>query len=160
MRSSGSVRGYSLEKKTILCNEGREATTGTAVRLDDGTIFVDQSQTATTIVFPVSGLHVGDRLEKFRLVGAVGATTSNSTTVDADLRTVTGGAGAVTDASVGAITQVDTDADVALDSEKTGLNTLVATDYQYYVLVTITTAANAACDVFITGVEVDVNNSL
>jgi len=154
------VTGYALERKTILCNEGREAETGTAVRLNNGSIFIDQSQTATTVVYPVSGLHAGDIINAFRITGAIGATGSNATTVDADLRKITKGAGALTDASIGAITQVSVTADTALDSAKASLDEVVATDYQYYVLVTVTTAANAANDAFIAGVEVDLNNNI
>jgi len=150
--------GYANEAKTILCNQGHSGATGTnTFAKDDGTCFVDQSQTATTIIYPVSGLHAGDVINAFRVVGAIGATSGNATTVDASLRKVTKGAGAVTDAEIGAITQVSAEADAALDEEKSSLSDIVATDYQYYVLVTITTAANAANDVSLTGVEVDVN---
>jgi len=158
MTRFGEVTGYAKEHKTILCNAGTEATTGTVARLDNGTLFVDQNQSAATMVFPVSGMHAGDVINKFRVVGGVGAKTGGVTSVDADLRKVTGAAGGVTDASVGAITQVSVEADTAVDSEKAGLTETVATDYQYYVLVTVTTADNAENDAYITGVEVDLNS--
>ena len=154
------VRGYALEKKTIFTNAGRQATTGTNVRLNNGSIFVDQNQSATTIVYTVSGLHVGDEINKFRITGAIGAKAGGASTVDADLRKITKGAGALTDASIGAITQVSVVADTALDSEKASLTEVVATDYQYYVLVTISTANNAENDVFIAGIELDLNNNI
>jgi len=153
--------GYALEKKTILCNGPRTGATGTNVlTLDNGTAFIDQSQTATTFVYPVSGLHVGDRINRIRIVGGIGAASGNASTVDADLRRVVGIAGGVTDASLSAnITQVSVTADTALNSESaTDIDHAVATAYGYYVLVTITTAANAANDVSIVGVEIDVND--
>lgn len=152
-------KGYALERKTILCNAGHSGTTGTNAFIDNGTCFVDQSQSATTIVYPVSGMHDGDVINGFRVVGAIGAKSGGVTSVDADLRKVTGGAGAVTDASIDTITQVSVEADTALDSANatSTLSEIVVTDYQYYVLVTVTTAANAENDAWITGVEVDLN---
>ena len=90
-------------------------------------------------------------------MGALGATGANATTCDADLRKVTKGAGAVTDASIDTATQVSVTADTALDQDISSLNEEITTDYQYYVKVTCTTADNAACDVALTGVEVDIN---
>jgi len=154
------VAGYALEKKTILCNNGAEATTGTVTRINNGSLFIDQNQAAATMAFPVSGLHVGDVINEFRVTGAIGAKSGGVSSVDADLRKITKGAGALTDASIGAITQVSVEADTALDSSKASLDEVVATDYQYYVLVTVTTADNAENDVFIAGVEVDLNNDI
>lgn len=152
------TKGYALERKTILCNNGHSGATGTnTFSKDDGTCFIDQNQSSTTIVYPISGLHVGDVISNFRVLGAIGAKSGGATTVDADLRKVTKGSGSVTDASVGAITQVSEEADAALDEEKSDLDEIVADDYQYYVLVTVTTADNTENDVSLTGIEVDVN---
>jgi len=151
---------FAHEKKTLVINacKGHQAATGTwSIALDNGTALCDQNQTAATFVIPVEGMHTGDVIDAFRLVGSVGAKSGGATTVDADLRTLTKGAGSITDASVGAITQVDVQADTALDSEKASLAHQVLTDYSYYVLVTVTTADNAENDVILTGVEVDVN---
>ena len=151
--------GYALEKKIITCNAGHSGITGTnTFATDDGTCFVDKAQTNTTIIYPVSGLHVGDKINQFRITGALGADTAKATVVDANLRKVTGGAGSVTDASVATITQVSVVTDTALDSEATAeFDEVVATDYQYYVLVKISTYNDDANDASITGVEVDVN---
>jgi hypothetical protein len=154
------IKGKAFENKTIFCNAGHSgATTTSSFATNDGTGFIDQNQTSATMVYPITGLSNGDVIKSFRVLGALGATTSNATVVNASLRKVTKGAGAVTDASVGAITEVSVEADTALDAEKTGLNEKVVTDYQYYVLVTGTTADNAACDISITGIEVDLNTS-
>jgi len=148
------LTGYGLERKTILCNAWNQGATGTISHTDDGTADVAASQTAATAVFPISGLHVGDVINSFRIVG--GLTSAGGTvTVDADLRKVTKASGGVTDASVGAITQVSVTASAALDTAKTGLDETVADDFQYYVLVTITTGASCAAK--ITGIEVDLN---
>jgi len=155
-----TVSGH-RDSHIMMYNNFNQGVTGTASTLDDGTAFIDQAQTATTIVYPISALKVGDELVGFRIVGALGATGGNATTVDADLRKVTKGAGTVTDASVGAITQTSVTADTALDTAKTfGAVETVASDYQYYVLVTVTTANNAANDVALTGVELDINRKV
>ena len=151
--------GYALETKTITCNAGHSGTTGTnTFSVNNGTCFVDKAQTNTTAIYPITGLHVGDKINQFRIVGALGADTAKATVLDANLRKVTGGAGSVTDASVATITQVSVVTDTALDSEATAdFDEVVATDYQYYVLVKISTYNDDANDVSITGVEVDVN---
>lgn len=154
------VQGYALEKKTLFLNasKGHQGATGTwSVATDDGTAFADQGQSSATFVIPVEGVHDNDRIDKFRVLGALGASSGNATVVDADLRKVTKGAGSVSDSSVGAIDQVSVEADTALDAEKGSLSEIVSDDYSYYVLVTVTTAADAACDVSLTGVELDLN---
>jgi len=148
------LKGYALERKTILCNAFNEGATGNTTHADDGSADVAASQTATTAVFPINGLHVGDIINAFRIVGGL-TSAGNALTVDADLRKVTKKSAGVTDASVGAITQVSVSASALMDSEKSGLSETVATDFQYYVLVTTTTAASTA--VSIVGIEVDVN---
>jgi len=154
--------GSALEAKTILCNQGmRQGATGTvSVALDNSTAFVDQNQTSCTLIIPLSGLHTGDRISACRVVGALGAKSGGATVVDADLRKVTKGAGAVTDASIATASQVSVEADTALDAAITpSSEEKIATDYQYYVKVTITTADNAENDAAICGVEVDLNQS-
>jgi len=152
------MTGYMAERKTILCNDGHSGANATSTfAKDDCTGFIDQGQTAT-IVYPISGLHVDDVIDTFRVVGALGAVAANATVVDANLRKVTKGAGAVTDASIDTITQVSVVADTALDSQKV-LTTgeIVSDDFDYYVLVTGTTANNAACDISLIGIEIDLN---
>lgn len=141
---------------TVLINSAT-AVDSDWTRTSTGTMFLDKNQSAKTCVFSIPGLNVGDKLIGFRIVGALGAAADNTTLVDADLRKITKGAGAVTDASVGAISQTSVVTDTALDAAKTFTSPEeVATDYQYYVLVTGTTHDNDACDIFICGIEVDV----
>lgn len=121
----------------------------------DGTFTLDQNLSSQKLVIPLPGLRSGKKIVDFSVQGALGATTGNATVVDADLRKVTKGAGAVTDASVGAITRVSVEADTALDSTKE-IGTIIEDDYYYYILVTATTANNAANDVAITGAEVKI----
>jgi hypothetical protein len=144
------------EAKTILYNAAQDVSASAWEAAADGTFTLDQNLSDKTLVIPITGLRVGDKLLTFRVVGALGATSSNATVVDADLRKVTKGAGAVTDASVADITQVSVEADTALDSEADLSEEVVATDYQYYVLVTGTTANNAANDIALCGVELDI----
>lgn len=149
-----------LQQQTvILCNNGIQIDSEWTIQ-SDGTYLLDQNQSSKVILFPISGINVGDQIRSFRVLGSCNGTTSAAAVLDADLRRNLKGAGAITDASVGAITQVSNEADTALDAEKTGLNHTVADDYQYYVKVTGTCADNAACDIFLQGIEVDVVKKL
>lgn len=149
----------------MLYNTGHQGATGTWTQaLDDGSLICDQNQTAATLIIPLTGLKVGDEITGFRLVGAVGAKAAGTTTVDAVLKKVTKGAGSVTatngpgSGSVCSITQVSKVADYSMDELCTlGSTVTVATDYQYFIKVTATTADNAENDVFVTGVELLIN---
>ena len=121
----------------------------------DGTARLPASETAQKFTIPISGLKVGDELVAFRIVGQIESAGATAT-LDADLRKVTKAAADVTDASVGAITQVSVAADTAVDAAKTlAAVTTVAADFQYYVLVTGTTAGST--DIAVIGIEVDLN---
>jgi ABC-type iron transport system FetAB permease component len=115
------------------------------------------SQTAATLVIPITGLRVGDTITAFSLVGQV-ESAGNTATVDADLRKLTAAAADNTDASVGAITQVVATADTLLSettAKKASLAEVVGEDEAFYVLVTVTTAAST--DVSLLGVLVTVS---
>ncbi len=157
MTRFGEITGYAKESKTILCNHGYPVSASGFAVAANGTLTLAQNKTSSTAIYTISGLNVGAEINGFRVVGALGAAAENATVVNASIRKVTKGAGAVTDESIGAITEVSVVADTALDAEKTGLRETVSADYQYYVLVTCTTADNAACNVALAGVEVDLN---
>lgn len=143
---------------TRLYNAGRAVTASGWVETAVGTFFLDQNLSSKILMIPLTNLPVGKKIAAFRVVGALGATTANATVIDAALHKVTKGAGAVTDAAVtgASITQVSVTADTALDSEAIPTKAEpIVSDYQYYVKITGTCADNAACDAFITGVEVD-----
>lgn len=142
-----------VRSDVLLFNNGQIVTSSGWVHNANGTMELDANMSAKIFTYKLAGLPVGKKIVKFKILGAVGADTAQTTVIDADLRRVTGGAGAVTDASVGAITQVSKNADYELDETKY-LGHVVAEDYQYYVKVTGTAANNAACDAFITGVEI------
>jgi len=144
-----------IGNQTILFNSATPD--GTDWTESGGTYALDQNKSAKIIYFKLTGLPVGRKIKEIRVLGALGATTANATTSDVDLRKVTKGAGAVTDASIDTATQVSVVADTALDQAISSLNEEITTDYQYYAKVTCTTADNAACDVALTGVEVDIN---
>lgn len=128
------------------------------VPADDGSYTLPTNNAGKKLLCQLSGLTVGDQIVKFRVVGGLGASAGNHTTVDAILKKITKAAGGVTASNVDAITQVDVEADTALDAEETlAAVETVATDYQYAVLITVTTAADAACDAAIAGVEIEGN---
>jgi len=129
---------------------------GTWVEGADGTLNLPANQAAQIMTIQLHGLKVGEIINKFRVVGALGASAGNHTIVDAILRKVTKGAGGVVDSAIDAIVQVDVVADAALDSEEVlAAAETVATDYQYYVRVTCTTANDPTCDIAMIGAELD-----
>lgn len=119
-------------------------------------VTVPASQTGSTLVIPVTGLNVGDKVVGFHLVGQV-ESAGNTVTIDADLRKHTAAAADVADASVGAMTQLALTADAILSSSNTrkaGLEEVITEDETLYVLVTATTAAST--DIALQGVAIEV----
>jgi hypothetical protein len=117
------------------------------------------SQTAGTLVVPISGLKVGDTITSFHLIGQV-ESAGNNVTIDADLRKLTAAAADVADASVGAITQLVVAVDTILsatNTNKASLAEVVAADETFYVLVTATTTAST--DIALQGVAVTVTEA-
>lgn len=126
---------------------------------DTALVTCPASQTGSTLVVPITGLKVGDTITSFHLVGQV-ESAGNTATVDADLRKMTAAAADVSDASVGAITQLSVTADAIMSSsntEKASLTEVVAADETFYVLITATTAAST--DIALQGVAVTVTEA-
>ena len=112
------------------------------------------SRAAATLVIPVSGLTVGDKITAFSVVGQI-ESAGNTVTLDADLRKHTAAAADVSDASVGSITQISVAADTIISSSKTGLTEVVAADETFYVLLTATTAV--LTDIALQGITITVS---
>lgn len=121
---------------------------------NSGVVGLPASQTASTFVIPLSGLKVGDTITAFSVAAQI-ESAGNTATLDADLRKLTVVADNVTDASIGAITQVSATADTAVSSSKTlATPEVVAADEQFYVLLTGTTAAST--DIQLIGITLKV----
>ena len=121
--------------------------------------FLPQSQTASTWAIPLTGLKHGATITDFHVIAQI-ESDGNAVTLDADLRAATCVAGDFTDASVGAITQVEASADKKVDAtnaKKAGLAEVVADDKIYYVLVTGTTGETT--DIALGGVVVEVDEA-
>lgn len=132
---------------------GSQGATGTwSIANDTGVATVAASQTAATFCIPLA-LKQGDIITSFMVSGQL-ESGGNTATVDADLRATTAATADLTDASVGAITQISKTADYKIADSKTGLSHTVISGNSYYVLLTVTTAAST--DVAIQGVEVTV----
>lgn len=129
------------------------ATAGAVQNNDTGVVTVPASVTAGTFCIPLS-LHENDIITSFSVSGQI-ESAGGAVTVDADLRATTAAAADLTDASIGAITQISKTADYLINDEKTGLSHTVISGNSYYVLITVTTAAST--DVALQGVEVTVN---
>lgn len=114
------------------------------------------SQTAGTLILPVTGLHIGDTITAFKIVSQI-ESAGGIATLDADLRAVTNVAAEPTDASIGTITQVSVTADTASAAEKTGLTEIVTSGKSYYIKITGTTAA--ATDIILQHAEITVSTS-
>lgn len=105
---------------------------------------VAASQTSSTLVVPVTGLLVGDRITGFFATGQI-ESGGNAVTLDIALRRMTAAAADVTDAAVASITQVSVTADTILSSSNTRSSDLievVGADESFYFLLTATTLAS------------------
>lgn len=105
------------------------------------------AQTASTLVIPITHLNISDIITGFYLIGQIEATSGDTVTLDADLRKLTAVAGDVTDASIGAITQLSVTADTLI-SNANATKTLAAAETvsgleTFYILITATTGAVA-----------------
>ena len=112
------------------------------------------SQTAATLIVPISGLHLGDTITGFRVIAQV-ESAGNTATLDGNLRATTNVAAEPTDASIGSITQVTATADTAVSAAATGLTEVVISGKSYYLKLTGTTAASTdvilqACEITVT----------
>lgn len=109
-----------------------------------------QSQSASTLVVPLSGLKVGDIITGYHLVGQI-ESAGNTCTVDCSLRKQTAAAADLTDAeaTAGGMTQLSVTADTIMSSANTTKAVTadtVGADETFYLLITSTTAASTDVD--------------
>lgn len=131
------------------------ATAGWTTANNTGVALCPASQTASTFTIALP-LKQGSIITSFKVSGQM-ESAGNTLTLDADLRATTAAAADLTDASVGAITQISKTADYLINDSKTGLSHTVIAGNSYYVLFTATTAA--ATDIALQGVEVTVTEA-
>lgn len=135
------------------------ATSGFVVAVADDISLVTcpASKTASTLVVPITGLKMGQRITGFYLVGQI-ESAGNTVTVDAALRVQQAVAADVTDALVASMTQLSVIAETvmsATNASKRGLDADVAADKTYYILITATTGAS--CDIALQKVVLYIN---
>ena len=130
-------------------------TTGGLVNLFNYTLPASEATTAT-LVFPISGLHVGDTITGIKVVGQA-ESAGNIAELDVTLRKITTAAAANVDALVGTIPHIHIVADTALANSVGSLTEVVAADETFYFLLSGTTAANTDFD--IQGVTVTVTTN-
>jgi hypothetical protein len=114
------------------------------------------SQTASTLVVPVQGLRVGDRIMGFYAVGQVEAA-GNEVGFTLALRKMTAAAADVTDSAVAALDEVLFFADATLSASNTrvaDVSEVVGADESFYFLVTATT--DAATDIALQALVVEI----
>ena len=120
------------------------------------------SQTASTLVLPISGLKVGDIITAFSLIGQI-ESGGNTCTVDAALRKQTTAVADLTDAAItgGDMTQVSVTADTALSASNASKTLTTAetigADESIYLLITATTGAST--DIDLQGVNLTVTEA-
>jgi hypothetical protein len=117
---------------------------------------VPASQTAATIVIPITGLKIGDIITGYTLHGQI-ESGGNIATVDAALHKQTVVAAGFTTAAIasGGITQISKTADAAIDATNGQVLNLAETmtaGVSYFLLVTVTT--NASTDVDLLSLDV------
>jgi hypothetical protein len=148
--SSGNARiirtGYTVK----VANRAKAGTTAgwtVAAGNNIGTMAtVAASQTNSTLVVPIDGLHVGDTITGFSVYSSINSA-GGAVTLDANLRSLTiAAAASATDASIGSITQVSVSAATASSATKSGLAAVVTAGVQYYLLLTATTAASTTIE--------------
>jgi len=124
--------------------------------VDSSVVQCPASQTAATLVLPINGLAVGDTITGLCMKG--GTAGAAAKTLAWSLYKVTGASGTITPALIQALTSDATGTAHAVSTE-TLLTTpyKIATNEQYYVLFTTTTAAGVTFD--LTGVEVYVKKT-
>lgn len=106
------------------------------------------SQSASTLVVPLGGLRIGDTIRSFTLYGQI-ESAGGAVTLDANLRSLTGAAADLADASIASMTQISITADTLVNAAngiKSGLSTVVTAGVTYYMLLTATTAASTDID--------------
>lgn len=112
------------------------------------------SQTAATLVIPITGLNIGDKVTAFKITGQV-ESAGQTATVDADLRKITAAAAGSADASIGAITKISKTADYEIaDSKTLATAETLASGECLYLLVTVTTGSST--DIELAGVELTI----
>ncbi len=153
------VAPFVHESRQRLINTGAKigTTAGWTIQTNDNLGLIatcPASRTAATLVIPIPGLKVGNKITAFSVVGQI-ESAGNTVTLDADLRKHTAAAADVSDASVGSITQISVAADTIISSSKTGLTEVVAADETFYVLLTATTAV--LTDIALQGITVTVS---
>jgi len=128
---------------------------------DLGGLAMDQNISAKDVTVPIHGLQVGDVITKIHMHGAIGAGAGTATVLDCSLYKAVGGAGAATLSSVQAMDQVSKEADYAVDEEKAlATPETITAGEMFYFFITGTCANNAACDILVTGLEVEVTRTI
>ncbi len=150
---------FKHESRQRVINTGAQigTTAGWAIQQNDNlglAATCPASKTVATLVIPIPGLTVGDKITAFSVVGQI-ESAGNTVTLDADLRKHTAAAADVSDASVGSITQISVAADTIISSSKTGLTEVVAADETFYVLLTATTTV--LTDIALQGITITVS---
>jgi len=152
---AGLVSGAGYRDITMFYNNGVVVSDWT--NSTNGIYLLATNITAKSVNFPLSALKEGDIIQKFRVLGGLEAISGSTTTLDSSLWSVTKAAAADCAAtSLGAITQVSTVADVAVDSEKDITDVTVEDDLQYFIDVKCTTANTDQCAAMVAGVEIDI----
>jgi hypothetical protein len=112
------------------------------------------SKTASTLVVPIRGLKLGDKINGFHLIGQI-ESGGNTVTVDCNLRKQLAAAADVVDSSVASIAQLSVAAQAVMSSINTSspdFPCVVGDGESYYFLIAATTGSS--CDIALQGIAV------
>ena len=157
--ASGVALTRPAQKRIWAANAKVGGTAGWAVNAADNKNSLARlpaSQTASTLVIPLTGFKPGDIITSYHLIGQI-ESAGGICTVDAALRKQTAAAADLTDAlcTGGSMTQLSVTADTIMSSANTTKAVTadtVGVDETFYLLITATTAA--ATDIDLQGVAV------
>jgi len=154
-------------QSSVIVNSGAKvgATSGWTVNgaTNLGTLaLLPASQTAATLVVPLTGLSVGDVVSTVALIGQI-ESAGGAVTIDMTIRKLTAVAADVTDAAICTLTQISVIADTAVTPTNGTCTlgtaeTINGTTETLYALITATTAGST--DIVLTGLVVDVQKAL
>jgi hypothetical protein len=138
------------DKKLLITNAAGQGKVGTtagwvvAAGSNIALVTCPASQTASTLVIPITGLVVGESITGLYATGQI-ESAGGAVTLDVALRKHTAAAADVSDAAVASITQLAAAADTiisATNSRVADLSEVVGANETFYVLVTATTAGS------------------
>lgn len=144
------------KQKTVLFNAGVAVTATGWTNGAMGGLQLAVSKTAKYATIPCPGLHVGDKIVNFRVMGGFGGTATFTASFEKALHASAG----ATTAEIAHITTLSVGPGASdLNAAASCSEEVVAAGYQYYVVIMGTTQEESLCTIDVTGVELDIRRA-